>query len=140
MSRLDYIATYKKTLWIHLLDNLPTGYTISDVMNSDLDKTKTMTPPYLQQSTVTADRVNSSAGGGTTRTPFLHTISVYVDKDNRQQKEDMQTTILEIVAAFENTHVNGLQLQEARTEEVGAEPNTNLFRNDVTINGYFEGN
>ena len=140
MSRLDYIDSYQKTLWIHLLDNLPTGYVIRDVINSDLDKTKAMTPPYLQQSTVEVGRVNSSAGGGTSRTRFIHTISVYVDKDERTQKEAMQTTVRELVSAFENTIVNGLYLLEASPEKVGDEPNTNLYRYDINVNGYFEGN
>lgn len=140
MSRLDYIDSYQKTLWIHLLDNLPTGYAIRDVINSDLDKTKAMTPPYLQQSTVEVKRVNSSAGGKTSRTRFIHTISVYVDKDERTQKEAMQTTVRELVSAFENTIVNGLYLLEASPEKVGDEPNTNLYRYDINVNGYFEGN
>lgn len=140
MARLDYIDSYQKTLWIHLLDNLPTGYVIRDVINSDLDKTKAMTPPYLQQSTVEVGRVNSSAGGGTSRTRFIHTISVYVDKDERTQKEAMQTTVRELVSAFENTIVNGLYLLEASPEKVGDEPNTNLYRYDINVNGYFEGN
>ena len=140
MSRLDYIDSYQKTLWIHLLDNLPTGYVIRDVINSDLDKTKAMTPPYIQQSTVEVERVNSSAGGGTSRTRFIHTISVYVDKDERTQKEAMQTTVRELVSAFENTIVNGLYLLEASPEKVGDEPNTNLYRYDINVNGYFEGN
>lgn len=140
MAILDYIDSYQKTLWIHLLDNLPTGYVIRDVINSDLDKTKAMTPPYLQQSTVEVGRVNSSAGGGTSRTRFIHTISVYVDKDERTQKEAMQTTVRELVSAFENTIVNGLYLLEASPEKVGDEPNTNLYRYDINVNGYFEGN
>jgi len=142
MARLDYIDSYQKTLWIHLLDNLPTGYTdiTKQVINTDLDKTKAMTPPYLQQSTVEVGRVNSSAGGGTSRTRFIHTISVYVDKDERAQKEAMQTTVRELVSAFENTIVNGLYLFEASPEKVGDEPNTNLYRYDINVNGYFEGN
>lgn len=140
MSRLDYIDTYQKTLWIHLLDNLPTGYTISDVVNSDLDKTKPMTPPYIQQSTTENFRVNSSAGGGTSRTDFTHTISLYVNKDERAQKLALPAAVKEIVSAFENKWVNGLQLLEASPEKVGDEPNTNLYRYDVNINGYFEGN
>ena len=140
MARLDYIDSYQKTLWIHLLDNLPTGYVIRDVINSDLDKTKAMTPPYIQQSTVEVERVNSSAGGGTSHTRFIHTISVYVDKDERTQKEAMQTTVRELVSAFENTIVNGLYLLEASPEKVGDEPNTNLYRYDINVNGYFEGN
>ena len=140
MARLDYIDTYQNKLWVHLLDNLPTGYTINSTVNGDLDITKRMTPPYLQQSTVEVGRANSSAGGGTSRTRFIHTISVYVNKDSREQKLGLPSTVQQLVGAFENKWVNGLYLLEASPEKVGDEPNTNLYRYDINVNGYFEGN
>ena len=63
-----------------------------------------------------------------------------VDKDDSSAKRGVTTTAVELMSLFENTYFDGLYCQEARPEKVGDEPNTNLYRYDININGYFEGN
>lgn len=140
MARLDYLDTYERSLYKRLVENLPTGYTASMVVNADMEPTKTIDAPYLKQSTVILDRNNSSAGGLTSRTECLHTVSVLVNKKNGEAKRGVSSTAKEIIALFENTYFEGLYFLEAIPEKVGDEPNTNLYRYDVNINFYFEGN
>lgn len=140
MARLDHITDYQNNFYKRLYENLPTGYSTNHIVNTDMDTVQTMSPPYLKQSTVILDRNNSSAGGLTSRTEFLHTIQILVDKDNGEQKRGITSTAVEIMALFENTYFDGLYCQEAKPEEVGDEPSSNLYRYDININGYFEGN
>lgn len=140
MARLDYIDSYERSFYSRLYTSLPTGYTTNDIVNMDMDSVKTMTAPYLKQSTVILDRINSSAGGLTARTEFLHTISILVDKDDSSAKRGVSVTAKELMGLFENVYFDGLYCQEARPEPIGDEPNTNLYRYDININGYFEGN
>ena len=44
------------------------------------------------------------------------------------------------MALFENKWFDGLYCQEATPEKVGDEPSSNLYRYDININLYFEGN
>jgi hypothetical protein len=140
MARLDFIDTYERSFYKRLLENLPTGYTADMVVNTDMDVVQTMTAPYLKQSTVILDRNNSSAGGLTARTECLHTIQILVDKDSGTAKRGVTNTAKEIMSLFENTYFEGLYCLEATPEKVGDEPNTNLYRYDININFYFEGN
>lgn len=140
MARLDYIDTYERSFYVRLIQNLPTGYTADMVINTDMDVVQTMNAPYLKQSTVILDRNNSSAGGLTARTECLHTISVLVDKDNGTAKRGATDTAKEIMALFENVYFEGMYCLEATPEKVGDEPSTNLYRYDININFYFEGN
>ncbi|MDB4352475.1 hypothetical protein OAA60_03480 [Porticoccaceae bacterium] len=140
MARLDYIGTYERSFYVRLIQNLPTGYTADMVINTDMDVVQTMDAPYLKQSTVILDRNNSSAGGLTARTECLHTISVLVDKDNGTAKRGATDTAKEIMALFENVYFEGMYCLEATPEKVGDEPSTNLYRYDININFYFEGN
>ncbi len=140
MARLDYITDYQNILYKRLYENLPTGYSVTKLVNADMDTVKTMVPPYLKQSTVILDRNNSSAGGLTSRTELLHTIQILVDKDNGTQKRGITSTVVELMALFENQWFDGLYCQEAIPEKVGDEPSSNLYRYDININLYFEGN
>lgn len=140
MAILDYIDTYENSFYARLYSNLPTGYTSDQIVNTDLDTVQTMTPPYLKQSTVILDRNNSSAGGLTSRTEFIHTISILVNKDIGASKRSVSATAKEVMALFENNYFDGLYCQEAKPEKVGDEPNTNLYRYDINVQGYFEGN
>lgn len=137
MAILDYIDTYENSFYARMYANLPTGYSL---INADIDPVKTMNPPYLRQSTVILDRNNSSAGGLTARTQFIHTVSIFVNKDIRSEKLKITETAKQVMALFENAYFDGLYCQEATPEKVGDEPSTNLYRYDININGYFEGN
>ena len=140
MARLDHIDSYQHSLWLRLYNDMPNGMVAAQLVNSDLDVTREMLPPYLHQSTVEIDRVNSSAGGLTSRTRFIHTVQILVDKDDRQAKLSVGSIVKHIVGLFENKYFDGLYCLEASPEKVGDEPNTNLYRYDININGYFEGN
>ena len=140
MSADNYNVNFKQCLWIRLLDNLPTGYTESQVVNLDLDSPKDQPSNYLQQSTVTSLRQLTAPGGKCYRTFFIHTIGIYVNKDSVKDKIQMQTTIQELMNVFEAKEFEGLYLQQSETDEAGNEPNTNLYRIDLNINGYFEDN
>lgn len=140
MSAANYNVDYKKNLWIRLLDNLPTGYTESQVVNLDLDSPKKQPGNYIQQSTTTVLRALTAPGGRCFRTTFLHTIGIYVNKDSRSDKMQMQTTIQEILTAFESKEFECIRTQEVEIDEAGNEPNTNLYRIDLNVNGYFEDN
>ena len=140
MARLDYIDTYERSFYKRLVENLPTGYTADMVVNTDMDSVQTIAAPYLKQSTVILDRNNSSAGGLTARTECLHTISVLVDKDSGTAKRGITDTAKLLMALFENTYFDGMYCLEATPEKVGDEPSTNLYRYDININFYFEGN
>lgn len=140
MARLDYIDTYENSFHARLYANLPTGYSVEQLVNADTEEVKTMSAPYLKQSTVILDRNNSSAGGLTSRTEFIHTIQILVNKDKGSEKRGITTTARELMALFENVYFDGLYCQEAIPEKVGDEPNTNLYRYDINVNGYFEGN
>ena len=140
MARLDYVDTYERSFYKRLIENLPTGYTKANVVNAGMDAVKSIQAPYLKQSTVILNRGNSSAGGLTARTRFLHTISILVDKDSGSAKRGVTATAKQIMSAFENEYFDGLYCIEAIPDKIGDEPNTNLYRYDILINGYFEGN
>ena len=140
MARLDHIDTYENSLYKRLYENMPTGFTSAQLINTDLGTTQTMSPPYLKQSTVTTVRNNSSAGGLTSRTYLVHTIQILVDKDKGAEKRKVSSIAKEIMALFENQYFDGLSCLEATPEKVGDEPGSNLFRYDININLYFEGN
>lgn len=140
MPKDDYIDTYENSFHKRLYENLPTGYAVEQLVNADTEEVKTMSAPYLKQSTVILDRINSSAGGLTSRTEFIHNIQILVNKDKGSEKRGITSTAKELIALFENKYFDGLYCQEATPEKVGDEPNTNLYRYDVNVNGYFEGN
>ena len=140
MARLDHIDSYQHDLFTFMFNNMPSEPGGVSLMNADISPAREMLPPYLHQSTVEIDRVNSSAGGLTSRTRFIHTIQVLVDKDNLEAKKSIGGIVKHIVGLFENKYLDGLYCLEASPEKVGDEPNTNLYRYDININGYFEGN
>lgn len=140
MAKEDYIDTYERSFYKRLLENLPTGYAASMVVNTDMDSVQTMVAPYLKQSTDILVRNNSSAGGLTSRTKFLHVVQILVDKDSGQAKRGISSTAKELMALFENEYFEGVYCLEATPEKIGDEPSTNLYRYDIKINGYFEGN
>jgi len=140
MARLDYIDTYERSFFKRLAEAPPTGYTVASILNTDMEPIETMTAPYLKQSTVILDRLNSSAGGLTARTECLHTISILVDKDDGSAKRGITDTAKELMSLFENVYFEGMYCLEATPEKVGDEPSTNLYRYDININFYFEGN
>ena len=138
MASTEHIVDFQESLWFHLLDNLPTGYTSSDVINIDCDKPRDIGGKKLVQNTVVSSRDLIAAGGKAYRTFFIHKIQCLV-KDNRADKKTQKMTVQELITAFEATEFNGLYLQQAEPEIVGLEPDTNLYRVDVNVNGYFEG-
>ena len=140
MARLDYLDTYAQSFYKRLYENPPTGYTVDQIVNADINPMQSAGGDFIKQSTVIVDRVNSSAGGLTARTSFLHTLSIYVDKKDTAKRISVFTTSKELIALFENQYFDGLYCQEATPENNGDEPNTNLYRYDVIISGYFEGN
>lgn len=140
MAKEDYIDTYERDLYKRLLQSPPTGYAPINILNTDMESVQTMNAPYLKQSTVILDRNNSSAGGLTSRTEFLHTIQILVDKDSGSDKRGTTSTAKQLISLFENKYFDGLYCLEALPEKIGDEPNTNLYRYDIKINGYFEGN
>lgn len=140
MARTDYLDTYTTSFYKRLYQNPPTGYTVAQIVNTDIEAKQAIPGDFIKQSTQIADRVNSSVGGTTSRTFFLHNISIFVDKDSVQKKRDITKTAKELIQLFENQYFDGLYCQEATPESVGDEPNTNLYRYDVLITGYFEGN
>ena len=140
MARLDYIDTYQQTFYKRLYENLPTGYTSDQIINADINPKQSASGDFIRQSTSIVDRINSSAGGLTARTSFLHNLSIFVDKDDTQKRLGITSTAKELMQLFENQYFDGLYCQEATPERIGDEPNTNLYRYDVIITGYFEGN
>ena len=140
MARLDYIDTYENSFFSRLYASPPSGYSANQIVNADLLPVKTMDPPFLRQSTVITVRDNSSAGGLTSRTRGIHTVSVFINKDLGAAKREVSSTVKEIVDLFENKYFEGIYCLEATPELVGDEPSTNLYRYDININFYFEGN
>ena len=140
MARTDYLDTYERSFYKRLVENLPTGYTADMVVNTDMTPVQTIDAPYLKQSTVILDRNNSSAGGLTSRTEGLHTISILIDKDSGTAKRGVTDTAKELIELFENVYFEGMYCLEATPEKVGDEPSTNLYRYDININFQFEGN
>lgn len=140
MARLDYIDSYEASFAARLSANPPNGYTKAMIVNADLEGVQTINPPYLKQSTVILDRNNSSAGGLTARTEGINTISILVNKDSGVAKRGVTATAKEIINLFENVYFDGMYCHEATPEKVGDEPSTNLYRYDININFYFEGN
>ena len=140
MARTDYLDSYTTSLYKRLYQNPPVGYTVDQIINTDIEAKQTIAGDFIKQSTQIVSRENSSVGGATSRTFFLHNISIFVDKDSVQKKRDITKTAKELIQLFENKYFDGLYCQEAAPESVGDEPNTNLYRYDVLITGYFEDN
>lgn len=136
MSHLNELT---RKFWTRLLQNLPAGYTVADVINVDCDIEKTISTKHLVQRTQLGLRQQTARDTKRCiRQYFIHTIGVYVDNANIEDKIGIMTTVSEIQTAFEKLEFSDYKTQSAEPDVFGKQSDSKFYRVDININGYYE--
>lgn len=139
MHGVSYIKGLTRTMQVRLANNLPSDYTIDDVVNLDRGPEESKTEKHLIQSTVLGLR--QQTGLGTKRCIrqfFVHTVSINVPNSNRAERADIMTTVSEILNIFEKVEINEYKTQTASIDTVGKLNDSKFYRVDVNVSGYYE--
>lgn len=136
---MSYLNQLTRAFQLRLIENLPTGYTVDDVVNVDRGVDKSMDTKHLVQRTQLGLRQNTAIDTKRCiRQFFIHTIGIYVDSNQRQDKADIMNTVSEIQAAFEKLEFNEFKTTLAEPDVFGKQSDSKFYRVDVNINGYYE--
>jgi len=136
---MSYLNNLTGAFQLRLVQNLPTGYAATDVVNLDRGPEATKTERHLVQSTLLGLRQQTAADvKRCIRQYFIHTISVNVPNSNRAQRADIMATVSEIQALFEKLEFDEYKTQTATIDVVGKLTDSKFYRVDVNVNGYYE--
>jgi hypothetical protein len=136
---MSYLNNLTRAFQLRLVQNLPTGYAATDVVNLDRGVEATKTERHLIQSTSLGLRQQTAPDTKRCiRQYFIHTISVNVPNSNRAQRADIMTTVSEIQALFEKLEFDEYKTQTATIDVVGKLTDSKFYRVDVNVNGYYE--
>jgi hypothetical protein len=136
---MSYLNNLTRAFQLRLAQNLPTGYTATDIVNLDRGPEATKKERHLVQSTGLGLRQQTAPDTKRCiRQYFIHTISVNVPNSNRAQRADIMTTVSEIQTLFEKLEFDEYKTQTAAIDVVGKLTDSKFYRVDVNVNGYYE--
>ena len=136
---MSYLDGLTRAFQLRLAENIPTGYTVSDISNIDRGVELTTDSKYLEQSTVLGLRQQTAADvKRCIRQFYIHTIAIYVPYSNREERAGILSTVSELQTLFEKKEFGDYVTQTSAVDIVGKQSGSKFYRVDVNINGYYE--
>lgn len=136
---MSYLNGLTRAFQLRLAENVPTNYTISDIVNIDRGVVESRDTKYLMQNTALGLRRQIAADTKRcVRQYFIHTVGIYVPYSSREDRADILTTASELQNLFEKVEFDTYKTQTTAIDIVGRQAGSKFYRVDINVNGYFE--